>query len=87
MPPPPAVALIITGYLMSFANIIPCSTFSNKPSDPGTQGTPAAIMVDLALLLSPILFIISGEAPINFILFWRQISEKRAFSLKKPYPG
>src|ERR1700752_5509599 len=87
LPPPPAVAFIITGYLISLASSLPWAALSNNPSEPGTQGTPFFIIVAFALLLSPIELIISGDAPINFILFWRDISENFAFSDKKPYPG
>ena len=57
------------------------------PSDPGIVGIPAACIVALAVALSPILFIMEGVAPINFILCSSQISENFAFSDKKPYPG
>src|SRR5690554_6105853 len=66
---------------------MPSSMLSNSPSDPGMVGTPAAAMVALAVALSPILLIISGVAPINFILYSSQILENSAFSDKKPYPG
>ena len=68
-PPPPAVAFKITGYPILFANFKASGMVSNNPSPPGTTGTPALIIVSLAVILSPILFIISGVGPINFIPF------------------
>ena len=50
-------------------------------------GTPAAFMVALAVALSPILSIISAEAPMNLIPFSAHILENLAFSERKPYPG
>jgi hypothetical protein len=41
-------------------------------------------MVALALALSPIFSICSGEAPMNLIPFFWQILEKLAFSDKNP---
>ena len=57
------------------------------PSLPGTHGTPAAFIVSFADALSPILSIISGEAPINLIPCSPQIFENLEFSDKNPYPG
>ncbi len=54
------------------------------PSLPGTQGTPASFIVAFAVALSPILEIISAEAPINLILCSSQIFENLAFSDKNP---
>ena len=87
LPPPPAVALIITGYPISLANFLAAVTSSNKPSPPGTTGTPALIMVSLAVILSPMLLIISGVGPINLIPWSAHICANFAFSAKKPYPG
>ena len=47
-------------------------------------GTPAAFIVALAVALSPILLIISLEAPMNFMPCSEHILEKRAFSDKNP---
>ncbi len=68
LPPPPAVAFKMTGYLIFFAVFFASSTSLSKPSDPGIHGTPAAVMVALALALSPIPAICSGVAPINLML-------------------
>ena len=66
-PPPPAVALRITGYLISFAIFFASGIEVNKPFEPGIQGTPAFIIVALADALSPIPAICSGKAPINLM--------------------
>ena len=84
LPPPPAVAFSMTGYPISLATLRPSFSSLSNPSDPGTHGTPAAIIVALALDLSPIPLIISGLAPINLIPWSRHISENFAFSDKKP---
>ena len=87
-PPPPAVAFNITGYpTFSEAIFLHSSKLPISPSDPGMVGTPAFFIVSFAAALSPIPSIISGEAPINLILFSVQILEKFEFSAKNPYPG
>ena len=86
-PPPPAEAFNITGYPVSLATFSHSSKDFIMPSLPGTHGTPAAFIVALAFALSPILSIISGDAPINLISCSAQIFENLAFSDKKPYPG
>ncbi len=53
-PPPPAEAFNITGYPVSKATFLHCSKSAIIPSEPGTQGTPAAFIVAFALALSPI---------------------------------
>ena len=53
LPPPPAVALIITGYTIFFAVAFAWSRSLSKPGEPGTQGTPALSMVAFAEALSP----------------------------------
>ena len=78
------MAFSITGYPTSLANFSASSKDSIIPSEPGTQGTPASIIVDLAEALSPILSIISALAPMNLISCSSQIFEKFAFSDKNP---
>ena len=68
LPPPPAVAFMITGYTIFLACFLASSRSFSKPTEPGTHGTPAAIIVALAVALSPIAAICSGKAPINLIL-------------------
>ena len=67
LPPPPAEAFSITGYPVSIASFSHSLKSAITPSLPGTQGTPAAFIVDLALALSPIWSIIVPVAPINLI--------------------
>ena len=86
-PPPPAEAFNITGYPIFFANLFASFRESNIPFDPGIVGTLALFIVSLADDLSPILFIISALAPMNFIPCSSQICENFEFSDKKPYPG
>ena len=73
---------------MSFAmrNSSSGSSFSG-PSDPGTQGTPAAFMVLIAETLSPIRRMVSGRGPMNLKPLFSTRSAKSAFSDRKPYPG
>ena len=85
LPPPPAVALSITGYpTTSDANFLHSLKSIINPSEPGIVGTPAYFIVSFAAALSPMPSIISGDAPINFILFSVHILEKFEFSAKKP---
>ena len=86
-PPPPALAFNITGKPTLLTNFLQCSKDSMIPALPGIQGTPASIIVAFAVALSPILLIISGDAPMNFIPCSSQIFENFAFSDKNPYPG
>ena len=67
LPPPPAVALRITGYFITAAVFFASAKSLINPFEPGIQGTPALIIVDFAVALSPIPAICSGKAPINFI--------------------
>ena len=79
LPPPPAVALTITGYFAFAANSLAASMSSTR-SVPGVTGTPLAVMVFLAVALSPIFLIASAEGPINLIPWSVQISTKSARS-------
>ena len=67
LPPPPAVAFNITGYLIFFAILFAAFKFSNNPAEPGIVGTFAFFIVSLADALSPMESICSGNAPINLI--------------------
>ena len=82
-PPPPAVALIITGKPMRLASDRPWLA-SLRISEPGVVGTPLASAVARAVALSPIIEITFAEGPMNWILQLSQISAKRAFSERKP---
>ena len=54
------------------------------PSEPGTQGTPAAFMVRMADTLSPIRRIVSARGPMNVKPLFSTRSAKSAFSDRKP---
>jgi hypothetical protein len=82
-PPPPAVALIMTGKPMRLASDRP-SLASARISVPGVTGTPLATAVARAVALSPIIEITLAEGPMNCRLQLAQISAKRAFSDRKP---
>jgi hypothetical protein len=56
----------------------------NAPSEPGTHGTPALIIVCLAVTLSPIRRIVSGRGPMNVKPDCSTRSAKSAFSDRKP---
>ncbi len=56
----------------------------SAPSEPGTQGTPALIMVCLAVTLSPIMRIASGVGPMKTNPLRSTRSAKSAFSDRKP---
>ena len=57
LPPPPATALIITGYPIASAISLANSIVSTMPSLPGITGMPEAFIVSLATDLLPILAI------------------------------
>ena len=83
-PPPPAVALSITGYPIFFAKSLPSFIELRRPSEPGTVGIPASFIVSFAVTLSPIFWIIFQSGPTNFIPLSEQILENSAFSDRKP---
>ena len=64
-PPPPAVALIMSGKPTSLATSIAISSLSMSPLEPGTVGTPAFFIVSRAVALSPITRICAGLGPMN----------------------
>jgi hypothetical protein len=57
------------------------------PSEPGTQGTPAAFMTLMADTLSPIIRIVSALGPTKMKPLFSTRSAKSAFSERNPYPG
>ncbi|MNC95961.1 hypothetical protein D3C83_132030 [compost metagenome] len=83
LPPPPAVALIMTGRPMRLASAKP-SLASARISEPGVTGTPLATAVARAVALSPIIEMTLADGPMNWRLQLSQISAKRAFSERKP---
>ena len=56
----------------------------SAPSEPGTHGTPALVIVCLAVTLSPIMRIASGVGPMNTKPLRSTRSAKSAFSDRKP---
>ena len=87
LPPPPLVALIISGKPASSANCLAASKLSIGPSVPGITGKSALIAVVLALTLSPNISKCSRWGPINLIFSSAQRRANCSFSLRKPYPG
>ena len=77
-------AFNIMGKPIFFAAVLAEFKFLIIPSEPGMIGTPAFFMVSFAEALSPILLIISLEAPINFISCSEHILENFEFSDRKP---
>ena len=63
-PPPPAVALMMTGSPMRSTASSACSSVSITPV-PGNVGTPAFSIAARAETLSPISRITSGRGPIQ----------------------
>ena len=64
-PPPPATALMMTGYPMSLATLSACSSPVTGPSLPGSIGTPAFFIAFLARALSPSSLMTLGSGPMN----------------------
>src|SRR6476661_7044150 len=86
-PPPPAVALMMTGNPIDSANASASSGSSMVPGEPGTVGTPASAASRRAVALSPIWRIWSPLGPMNVMLDALQVSANSAFSARNPYPG
>lgn len=57
---------------------------ASSPSLPGIVGTPTACIVALAVDLSPIARIESGEGPTKVMRWEAHISAKATFSARKP---
>ena len=69
---------------MLAAIFFPSSTLATASSTPGTKGTPNSLTACLALNLSPMTSIDSGDGPINVIPASFNFLAKPAFSDKKP---
>ncbi len=67
MPPPPAAALIITGYPIRPASATAAPTSATGSLLPAATGTPACSIRFLALILSPICSIADGGGPTQVI--------------------
>ena len=75
-PPPPAAALMMTGYPISAASLIAIFSSSTAPSLPGTVGTFAFFASFLHATLSPTASIADTGGPMNSILQLRHTSAK-----------
>ena len=84
LPPPPAVAFIMTGNPISLAMFSALVRSFKMPSLPGIIGIPASFAAFLAAALSPILRITSPDGPMNEIPAASTASAKSAFSARKP---
>ncbi len=83
-PPPPAAALIITGYPMRPAEARAASVVSTRPSLPGTTGTPASQAAARAAALSPMRRIVAADGPTKIMPAASVASAKAAFSERNP---
>ncbi len=83
-PPPPAVALMITGKPIDSAKACASSGSSIVPGEPGTVGTPASEASRRAVALSPIWRIWSPVGPMKTMFDALQMSANSAFSARKP---
>ena len=86
-PPPPAVALTMTGKPHVSANFSASSSFSTGPSVPGSSGRPAFFIARRARALSPIRRITFGSGPMNRMWHASHTSARYADSDRNPYPG
>ena len=83
-PPPPAVALIMTGNPNSTASFLALVISTISPELPGIIGTPASIAAFLALILSPINAIVSDLGPTKIIPADSTADAKKEFSARNP---
>ena len=83
-PPPPAVALMMTGYPISFAALTALSSLSIGPSLPGRMGTPAFFITRRARALSPIRRMTCGSGPMNLMWHASHTSARYALSDRNP---
>ena len=86
-PPPPAVALSIIGYPISFAIFTASSESLMMSSYPGTVFTPAFKAISLEVILSPIDSIAFESGPIKAMPCAFKYSQNFLFSDRNPYPG
>ncbi|KAH3666342.1 hypothetical protein OGAPHI_004531 [Ogataea philodendri] len=86
IPPPPAVALRITGYPILLHAEINWAESEIKLV-PGTTGTSACIASSLAICFRPNFSTESELGPAKRILFLASSAAKLEFSDRNPYPG
>ena len=67
LPPPPALALIITGYPILSAILTASLVVVMTPICPGTVLTPAALAIFFDSILSPIAAMASAGGPMKAI--------------------
>ena len=85
-PPPPAVALSISGYPMRAAAALASSRVSTPPRLHGATGTPTSSAMSLDPILSPSRRIASGLGPMKVTPISRHSSAKPGSSATKPQP-
>ncbi len=87
LPPPPAAALIITGYPAFSAASRNTLSSEALPVIPGISGTPADAIFTRDSTLFPNSRIASAPGPMNVIFSSAHRSGSRGFSARNPYPG
>ncbi len=87
LPPPPAAALIATGYPISAAIRAASSALSTGSVTPGTIGTPAAAITCRALVFDAMASIASGGGPMKVTPAAAQARANPEFSARNPKPG
>jgi len=86
-PPPPALALINTGYPIFAATFFASFTSVIGSEVPGTSGTSNFATAALAASLLPINSMAFAEGPMKISPALSHASAKSSFSDKNPYPG
>mmetsp|Transcript_24573 Transcript_24573/g.79035 ORF Transcript_24573/g.79035 Transcript_24573/m.79035 type:complete len:229 (+) Transcript_24573:1072-1758(+) len=87
LPPPPAEALIMTGYPISRATRSTSSSASTVPTNPGITFTLACMAIFLDSILSPMAVMALAFGPMKATPSSSSASAKSWFSDRKPYPG
>jgi hypothetical protein len=83
-PPPPAAALMMTGYPIRWAISFASLSSRTAWSDPGTVGIRSFFASSFARTLSPACDDASGVGPMNLMLQLWHTSAKWAFSERNP---
>ena len=86
-PPPPAVALTISGYPIKEAAARASARSATGPPLHAASGTPACSASRLDSILSPSLRITSADGPMKMIPSRSHSSANSAFSETNPQPG
>ncbi len=85
-PPPPADALIITGYPISPATSAACWASLTTPTHPGMVLTCAWVAIRFDSTLSPMAAMAPGGGPTNTMPSSERRWAKLVFSERNPYP-